>query len=124
MRSEPSSVRIEWRRLFVPSLLILFLPVLATFALDMWLGTLPYITIVAIIICFPTATIWVIRIALQEMDRVIAEVAPPEPEVESDEVKSDGAGEVIDPERMSEVTQREGEGVMASDSRAATSSMP
>jgi hypothetical protein len=61
----------------VPSLFIMVLPSIAALWLDQWLGTLPYITIVAIVICFPTATVWVIRIALQEMDRVIAEVTPP-----------------------------------------------
>jgi hypothetical protein len=45
---------------------------------DIWLGSLPFITIIAILICFPAATFWVIRTALKEMDRVIVEVAPPQ----------------------------------------------
>jgi F0F1-type ATP synthase assembly protein I len=72
-----STARIDWRKLFVPFLFIMVLPTLTAFWLDRWLGTLPYITIVAIVICFPAATILVTRIALQEMDRVIAEVTPP-----------------------------------------------
>jgi hypothetical protein len=69
--------RIDWRKLLLPFLFIMVLPSIAAFALDVWLGTLPFITIVAILICFPIATIWVTRVALKEMDRVIAEVAPP-----------------------------------------------
>jgi hypothetical protein len=53
------------------------LPTVAAVLVDMRLGTLPLVTIAAILICFPLATFFVIRIALQEMDRVIAEVAPP-----------------------------------------------
>jgi hypothetical protein len=72
-----ATARIDWRKLLLPTLLIMVLPTISAFLLDKWLGSLPFITIAAIIICFPTATFLVIRIALQEMDRVIAEVAPP-----------------------------------------------
>lgn len=78
-----ATARIDWRKLFLPSLLIMVLPTIAAFIADQWLGSLPLITIAAIIICFPLATFLVVRIALQEMDRVIAEVAPPLP-VESE----------------------------------------
>ena len=72
-----ATARIDWRKLAVPSLLIMVLPTIAAILLDMRLGTLPFLTIFAIVICFPLATFWVIRISLQEMERVIAEVAPP-----------------------------------------------
>jgi hypothetical protein len=68
--------RINWRKLLLPFLLVMVLPTIVAISLDLWLGTLPFITIVAILICFPTATIWVTKVALKEMDRVIAEVAP------------------------------------------------
>jgi hypothetical protein len=72
-----ATARIDWRKLAVPSLLIMVLPTVAAILLDLRLGTLPLLTIFAILICFPLATFLVIRISLQEMDRVIAEVAPP-----------------------------------------------
>lgn len=86
-----ATARIDWRKLAVPSLFIMVLPTISALVLDKWLGTFPYITIVAIIICFPTATIWVVRLALQEMDRVIAEVTPdPMPEAAAEEVLTKG----------------------------------
>ncbi len=74
------TARIDWRKLLVPSLFVMVLPTITALLVDRWLGTLPYITIGAIVICFPIATVWVIRVALQELDRVIAEVTPPEQE--------------------------------------------
>jgi uncharacterized membrane protein len=74
-----ATARIDWRKLLLPSLLIMVLPTIAAILLDKWLGFFPFITIVAILICFPTATVWVTRVALKEMDRVIAEVTPPQP---------------------------------------------
>lgn len=71
------TARIDWRKLLWLSLLIMVLPTLSAILLDWWLATFPYMTIVAILICFPSATVLVTRVALQEMDRVIAEVAPP-----------------------------------------------
>lgn len=86
-----ATARIDWRKLLVPSLFIMVLPTISAIVLDKWLGTFPYITIVAIAICFPTATFLVMRIALQEMDRVIAEVAPLlPPEVAEDEALDEG----------------------------------
>jgi F0F1-type ATP synthase assembly protein I len=55
------------------------LPSVVAILVDYWLGSLPFITIVVILICFPTATILVTKKALREMDRVIAEVTPPLP---------------------------------------------
>jgi F0F1-type ATP synthase assembly protein I len=72
-----TTARIDWRKLLLLTLLVMVLPTISALLLDGWLGTLPLITIVAILICFPTAIFLVIRIALLEMERVIAEVAPP-----------------------------------------------
>jgi len=76
-RATSATARIDWRKLLLPFLFIMVLPSIAAFLLDFWLGSLPFITIAAILICFPTATFLVIRKALKEMNRVIAEVAPP-----------------------------------------------
>ncbi len=57
-------------------LLVLVLPCSAAFAADLLLGTLPFITIAAIVIFFPTAAIVISRTALSELDRVYDEVAP------------------------------------------------
>ncbi len=54
------TVRIDWRKLLRFSLMIMVLPTVSAILLDVWFKTFPYITIVAIIICFPTATILVI----------------------------------------------------------------
>lgn len=75
-----ATARIDWRKLLLPSLFIMVLPTVTAFLLDQWFGSLPLMTLAAIVICFPTATFFVIRVALQEMDRVIALVAPPAPE--------------------------------------------
>lgn len=89
-----ATARIDWRKLLVPSLFIMVLPTLMALLADKWLGTLPFITIAAIVICFPLATVIVLRIALQEMDRVIAEVAPPlEWTPDEDEAGANEAGD-------------------------------
>lgn len=74
-----ATARIDWRKLLLPTLLFMVAPTICAILLDKWLGLFPFITIIAVLICFPAATIWVTRIAMQEMDRVIAEVTPPEP---------------------------------------------
>lgn len=80
-----ASAQIDWRKLLVPTLFVMVLPTITAVVLDKWLGTLPFITIAAIIICFPLSTFLVTRIALSEMDRVIAVVAPPLPPEELSE---------------------------------------
>jgi hypothetical protein len=82
-----TSPRIEWRKLLTPFLFIMVLPSTSAILLDLWLGTLPLITIAAILIAFPLATFLVMRNALKEMDRVIVEVTPAvepaEPEIDA-----------------------------------------
>jgi hypothetical protein len=86
-RAPIQQTRINWRKLLWPMLLIMVLPTLSALLADWWLGTLPLITIVAILICFPLATFLVIKIALQEMDALIAEIVPPPPDAEVPEAQ-------------------------------------
>ena len=72
------NAQINWRKLLTIFLLVMVLPTLSAMLFDWWFATRPLITIAAIVVCFPTATILVVRIALAEMDRVIAEVTPPQ----------------------------------------------
>ena len=67
---------IDWKNPARPLLLSLFLPVMVAFSVDLLLGTLPLVTMVASIICIPLATVLVIRSILVEFDRVIEVVAP------------------------------------------------
>jgi 4-hydroxybenzoate polyprenyltransferase len=67
---------IDWRKLIQPLAFILVLPCLLAILIDLWLGSLPLLTIIAIVICFPTAGFFLNRITMQEMDRVINEIAP------------------------------------------------
>ena len=68
----------------IPLAFILVLPSLLGILIDFWLGLFPLVTIVVILICFPTAGFFLNRITMQELDRVINEIAPPLPEVEDD----------------------------------------
>jgi hypothetical protein len=105
-RPPSGQARINWRRLLWPLLLIMILPTLSALLADWWLGTLPLVTIVAILICFPLATFLVIKIALQEMDALIAEITPPPPDAEVPESGVIATNlpetEVIDAERVPE----------------------
>ena len=68
----------------IPLAFILVLPSLLGILIDFWLGLFPLVTIVVILICFPTAAFFLNRITMQELDRVINEIAPPLPQVEDD----------------------------------------
>lgn len=76
--------RIDLRKLTQTFLVVLFLPTAAAVAIDLWLDMLPFVTLIVILIVFPLATFLINRTALQEMDRIIQEVAPPLPESESE----------------------------------------
>jgi hypothetical protein len=89
-----ATTQIEWHKLLLPFLFIMVLPSIAAILLDIWLESLPLISIAAILICFPTATFLVMRKALKEMNRVIAEVAPPrlpEPELPEAEIEAESS---------------------------------
>ncbi|MCB9138365.1 MAG: hypothetical protein H6642_08470 [Caldilineaceae bacterium] len=83
--------RVSLRRLAIPLLLSVILPVSGALLLDLNLGTLPVATIVAVVICMPFGAFWLNRVSLAELDRVIAEVAPAEPP--EDEASVTDAGE-------------------------------
>jgi hypothetical protein len=76
--SEP--IRIDLRRGVKALLLTLIIPVTAAVVVDITSGTLPFLTIAAVIICIPLATIVVNRTVLAEFNRVVTLVAPPEVE--------------------------------------------
>jgi hypothetical protein len=58
-------------------LFALIVPVTVSFLLDQLLGTSPVVTIGATLVCIPLATVLVSKQALRDLNRVIAEVAPP-----------------------------------------------
>jgi hypothetical protein len=76
--SEP--IRIDLRRSLKALLLTLVIPMTLAVAADLTSGTLPFLTIAAVIICIPLATVVVSRTVLAEFDKVVALVAPPEPD--------------------------------------------
>ncbi|MBE2240614.1 MAG: hypothetical protein IAE81_22700 [Caldilineaceae bacterium] len=69
---------IDWRQLSIALLLTLITPVCIAFILDRWLATFPVLMLIVGLICIPLATVVVMRMVLRELDRVIAEVAPPD----------------------------------------------
>jgi hypothetical protein len=71
---------INSRRLAKGILLSLVSPLTIAFLLDLSLGWGPLLTIGASIIFIPLASVIVIRATLSELERVIQEVAPIEPE--------------------------------------------
>ena len=71
-----SEARLNVRRLVSVLLLGVVLPICAALLIDFSLGTLPIATIAALVIFLPLGAIWLSRVSLSELDRVIAEVAP------------------------------------------------
>lgn len=69
---------VDWQQLSIRLLLTLIVPVSFALLLDWLLATLPVITMIVGLVCIPLATVVVVRTALRELDRVIAEVAPPD----------------------------------------------
>jgi hypothetical protein len=61
-------------------LFTLVLPMSLAIGADWLAGTLPWVTIAAVLICIPLATVVVNRTVLAEFDRVVAFVAPPDSE--------------------------------------------
>lgn len=75
--------------LLVRLLAALVLPVTCAFLVDRWLGTTPWVTLAALIVCLPLATVLVVKSALRDMDRLIAVVAPESAPVSPAEAASD-----------------------------------
>lgn len=69
---------VDWQQLSIRLLLTLIVPVSFALLLDWWLTSLPLLTMIISLICIPIATVVVVQTALNELDRVIAEVAPPD----------------------------------------------
>ncbi len=72
-------VRINIRRLLFALALSFVLPILIALFLDWQFGLFPWLTIGTNLVCIPLATVIVIRVALSEMDLLIQEIAPLEP---------------------------------------------
>ena len=87
--STQTSSWIDWRRLGLGLLLTLVLPVGFALFIDLWLTTWPFLVIVTGLLCIPLATIVVMRMALNELERVFEQVAPREPEIDKEVVESD-----------------------------------
>jgi hypothetical protein len=75
--------RMNTRKLTLLLVFGLLLPVSSALAVDLFLGSLPVVSIVAVVICFPVAAILISRTALSELDRVIQVVAPIEAPIET-----------------------------------------
>ncbi len=84
--------RIDLRPLIMALVFGVILPISIAYFIDVKLGTLPVATIAAIILFMPLGAIWLSRASLNELDSVIAEVAPEMPD--SDEALLDEIGPV------------------------------
>lgn len=78
-----NTLRLDTRRLFTILFFSLILPVMVCVAIDMLFDLLPLLTIISSTICIPLASLLVIKTALSEFDKVIQDVAPEEPKIES-----------------------------------------
>jgi hypothetical protein len=72
----PAPIRIDLWRGVRAFLFTLALPVSLAVAADLLAGSLPWLTIAAVLICIPLATIVVNRTILAEFDRIVSLVAP------------------------------------------------
>lgn len=86
--NQPSSssqqVRIRSGRLVKPLLWGLIIPIFCAFVVDRLLGIAPWVTLFTIVVCIPLTSVIVGRMALTELNNVIAVVAP------EDTVSSEG----------------------------------
>ena len=76
--NQQNSARINLGRLFRWLFLTLILPMSLAIALDYLLNLQPFITILAIIIVIPLATFLVVRVIIEELNRVLRLIAPEE----------------------------------------------
>jgi hypothetical protein len=86
----PAPIRIDVWRGVKALLLTLVIPMSMAVMVDVTTGTLPWLTIAAVIICIPLATIVVNRTVLAEFSRIVAIVAP----AEASELAGDLAGDL------------------------------
>ena len=74
----PAPIRMDLWRGVRAFLFTLAIPMSLAFAADVLAGSLPWLTIAAVLICIPLATIVVNRTILGEFDRIVSLVAPEE----------------------------------------------
>jgi hypothetical protein len=74
------NTRINIQRLLMSILITLLLPLALAVLVDYSLGWMPWTTIGASLIFIPLSTIVVTRATLSELDKIIRQVAPVEPE--------------------------------------------
>ena len=74
----PAPIRIDLWRGVRPLLYTLVLPMSLAVTADLLTGSMPWLTIAAVLICIPLATIVVHRAILLEFERVVSMVAPKE----------------------------------------------
>ncbi len=67
------------------------LPILLLIVLDVYSGLLPLLTILGLFIFIPAGSFFIIRAALEEFSKVVADVAPPDDE--DDDARSIGAND-------------------------------
>jgi len=75
----PAPIRIDLWRGVRALLFTLVIPMSLVVTADMLTGLLPWLTVAAVLICIPLATIVVNHAILLEFDRVVSVVAPKEP---------------------------------------------
>lgn len=92
----PAPIRIDLWRGVRAFLFTLALPLSLAFAADVLAGSLPWLTIAAVLICIPLATIVVNRTILVEFDRIVSLVAP----VEAND--SEDADDSAEPQELQE----------------------
>ena len=71
-------------------LFTLVFPVSLAVTADLLTGLLPWLTIAAVLICIPLATVVVNRTVLAEFDRVVSAVAPEKPPPDATEFTPTG----------------------------------
>lgn len=91
----PAPIRIDLWRGVRAFLFTLALPMSLAVAADLLTGSLPWLTIAAVLICIPLATIVVNRTVLGELDRIVSLVAPKESD---DSLESQDSPEADDSE--------------------------
>lgn len=78
-----NTIRLDLRRLVKLFLLMLVLPVVGAFIIDLLFNLTPLLTIVSSVICIPLTSVVITKVTLAEFDKVIDQVAPKEPEVDT-----------------------------------------
>ena len=92
--------RVDVQRLLKVLFLSMVLTLSVVILIDYFVGTWPFLTIISLALILPIGTLFGSRAALAEMNKVIAEVAPPDDDnVDSNVVDAEiiDAGESLNP---------------------------